>query len=255
MNRHQQTLKHEGWTFTLKHPASFVLQEADTVVDDAVWGRLPLLDVQRRLEEADDFAVIVLETTFETRGTLRGLVITANGEGLRNMLLDKNYMVPVKGQVEPGTVAYRLPEPLSEGEHVLRWSYAWNPPKDRSSGEAIPGGVALRAPVISGPFVVHMKTVVAPPRHVDLHQLPLLDPTGPFSVHHLIDVPVWARNLHIEGTPHSGFEVDVEHIKLVSRSDSPWRGALPPATNGSVEITLHFQAVPKHPISHIELLP
>lgn len=225
----------DGYRVELAGTRSFELSHVAAQVDGDDWDPSPIETVQARLEEEDDFAIVQLATSFGTDAALAGLVIDVTGEGLRNCTLDGTYMVPVKDGVPEDTARYQLPDPLPAGEHELIWSYAWSPPRDQSTGDALPGGVDLFAPRLVGVFADHGCRLASVPESVDLGKLAETGLSGGrVALTRTVSWPSAARVLHVEG-PDAGVEVRVAGSPLSSE-----RGGfvIPGAGGDEVELTL-----------------
>ena len=219
-------------------PYRHALQRADCVVDDASWGELPIAELQARLEIADDFAVLMLATKFTTAAPLEGLLVEVTAAGLRNLTVDGNYLVPLKSS-DASVSQYRMPSPLPAGCHALAWSYVWNPPKDKTSGDAVPGGVALRAPHLCGGFTVVDDVLHGPPTQVLVTTL---------------HVPAWPVALHLEGPSHGNVRMLLGGEVLQGSADLPYHAALPPALVGAQELRIEFLGAPE-PVTLLRLDP
>jgi hypothetical protein len=241
-----KTLPLDGFQPVLDGANVFEIPEAQVESDGDDWGSLDLAVAQARLEEADDLAILQLRSVFVTGAEIPGMRIEVNAVGLRTLEVDGTYCVPAKGEERPGGERYKLPDPLPAGKHRLEWSYVWNPPKDRSTGEPLTDGVTLWPVRITGPFIVSDAGLLPIPKTVDARLLSSLFPAteGNLSLVASTDVPLGARQLVIEGPVAGTIDVLLDDQPLPKGSGTPVTAPLPPATAGSVTLTLRMTRGP-----------
>ncbi len=233
----QQQLGFDGFVVEPLGPNELEVEKAKAEVDDDAWGVLPVVEVQRRLEEADDFAIVVLQATLSVKAPLTGLFLEATAEGQRNLSFGKTYLVPAKAGAAKDYCRYVMPSPLAVGEHLVTWSYAWHPPKDRDTGEAKTGGVTLRPLRVVGDFSWDESGLGARGPLVDLGRGAWHH--GPARFKKTIDIAPGQTRLRIEGNEVYSLRADLDGVELVRREDQPGLFALPPGVLGAAELTLH----------------
>jgi hypothetical protein len=180
--------------------------------DGEAWGFIPMEEVQRRLVEADDFAVLQLWFDLYLRMPVDRLYVDVNDQGIRTLDLKGTYGVPVRGlELPKDQVRYLIEKSLEPGVHRLIWSYAWNPPKD-SSGEPTPDGVELRPLRIFDLWSDESGALHAVPPTITLSKL-----RGAVTrLGRTIDVPSNARSLHIETLPSGAIRPSLDGESLAS---------------------------------------
>lgn len=255
---HHHALPLEGYRVAFERPNTVRIDPVDAEVDDAAWGLMPAAEVQRRLEAAGDFAIVVLRATIRSQDEIPGLILEVNSEGQRNLVLGRSYLVPAKDPAPPGLLRFRMPDPLGAGEHTLQWSYAWDPPAAGSSGAPGKGGVTLVPPRLLGACVAGAAgSLRRAPDRIDLGApgaLADLDPEAAVACARTVRIPAGFRSLHLEGPPRGKAGVRIDGVDLVPTGDAPFLARLPPGFSGDAELTIVFRG-PAVPVRLLRLLP
>lgn len=174
-------------------------------VDGDDWGELGITEIQARLQEAGDFAILQLAAAFTTPLELSGLEVLVNATGLRTLEIDGTYCVPSKRPMEEDREGYVLPERFPAGEHRLAWSYVWNPPEESD-------GVTLVPPRILGLLRCEAD----------------------------VQVPDGVTALVFDGPPSGSIAVALDGLDLPMSTDAPSRASVPPGTSGPARLALQF---------------
>lgn len=237
-----KALELDGFQVVMTHPTVLQLPNAEVEADDEIWGTMPLADAQKRLEDDDDFAILVLRTEFTSEGDHEGLTIEVNSEGLRLLEVDGKYLVPVAGAAPEGFERYLLPSPFPAGEHSVQWSFVWQPPVDKSSGEKLDDGVTLMPLRLQGPGVSGQGGVLtAAPDTANLGDLDAAGFTGAgegLSFKRAIELPSGLSQLVLEGPGAAHFQPHVDGIALPAVAETVGQFTLPPGSDGTVELEL-----------------
>lgn len=235
-------------------PTRHPLDPVDVEVDGIAWGKMPMRQLQERLEAADDFAVLVLKLECTTLTPIESLLVETPAEGLRNMTLDGKYMVPVK-DAAAHVVSYRLPSPLPVGVHQLLWSYVWSPPLNRSTKEVLDGGVTLLPPVFCGVFTVTLEGLVAAPLEVHGQELTSAAfPGASLAATVRVQLPAWPVAVHLEGPPAGSVVMRLGGEALHGSVDTANHAPVPLPLAGTQELRIEFQD-DVYPVTSLRLDP
>jgi hypothetical protein len=256
MVRPTHSLPLDGFEPRLLTPNALRIESAEVTVDDESWGCLQIEDAQRRLVAAGDFAIVELVAGFSSEGTIDGLGIEMRDQGQRNLTLDGGYLVPSREGEPGGARRYRTSAPLAEGEHLLAWSFAWNPPADAERAPG-PEDVVLAPVSLLGSFLAEGATLRPLPATVDLRDLARLGGLGRqtrLELSRTIHVVAGSMKLHLEGPPPGLLRIFVDGRQLTPVGDAPYLCPLPLETEGDVKLTLVFDGV-YSPVRGLRLLP
>ena len=249
MNRDQAALPLDGYRVALTAPNILAIDPVRADVDGEDWGLLNVEEVQRRLEQEDDFAIVQLEADLVSRAAVPGLVVRLNAGGLRRVDLDGTYLTPTEKDLGPDLVGYGLPDPLPAGTHRLAWSCAWNPPE---GGD----GVTLAVPRIVGSFADPEGQLAPLPEHVDLLRLGevgLASAEARLSLSRYVEVPPAYKVLHVQGPLAGSLSIAADGDDLAVISEAPMRFSVPPHLDGKVHLTLQFTGSPA-PVTMMRLM-
>ncbi|HMS16996.1 MAG TPA: hypothetical protein PKA37_09170 [Planctomycetota bacterium] len=206
--------------------------------DGEAWGFLPMAEVQRRLEEADDFAVLQLFADLHLGSHVERLYVEVNDEGIRTLDLKGTYGVPVRGvDLAPDQVRYLIEKALAPGVHRLIWSYAWNPPKD-SSGAPISGGVTLTPLRVLHLWANEKGELRTIDDEIDVRAL--VGASGTFV--RSVQIRKGSRCLRVEATPPGSVIPMLGNVCLPAVGDELGMFALGDGVDGEQVLGLHFDA-------------
>lgn len=210
-------------------PFAYRMPSVIADVDGEDWGSMDAGEVQRRLEEEDDFAVVQLFADLDLAAAVDRIEIEINGRGLRTVDSGGTYGVPLKDDLPGGDrVCYAILRRFEPGRHRILWSYAWNPPRDGSEVETS-DGVTLEPLRIRGLLPGPDGRLAAPPASVDLRSLRACR----CRLERSVEVPEGARALRLDASPAGSVALHLDGGLLRPREGACGEFALPPGVAGA----------------------